>query len=157
MLQYLSVLLVARGPKPNTVFDMQPHQCQVKGMITSLESVSWNMKNYICLAVQITSVIWGVKYVMLLILEHWMVEYSNLQHLYTSKKSRAGTTDIRNGKKKKKYSCLGGLPQCSAVILCFIFERCWNTLRLGVCLGWKAGVNKVFCSGVSEPFVMEKN
>lgn len=31
-----------------------------------------------------------------------MVEYSNLQHLYTSKKSRAGTTDIRNGEKKKK-------------------------------------------------------
>ncbi|PKU41107.1 rna-directed dna polymerase from mobile element jockey- hypothetical protein [Limosa lapponica baueri] len=31
MLQHLNVFLVVRGPKLNTVFEVQPHQCQVKG------------------------------------------------------------------------------------------------------------------------------
>ncbi|KAK4827170.1 LOW QUALITY PROTEIN: hypothetical protein QYF61_015132 [Mycteria americana] len=30
-LQHLNVLLVVRGPKLNTVFEVQPHQCQVQG------------------------------------------------------------------------------------------------------------------------------
>ncbi|KAK4811346.1 hypothetical protein QYF61_027588 [Mycteria americana] len=30
-LQHLNVSLVVRGPKPNTVFKVQPHQCQVQG------------------------------------------------------------------------------------------------------------------------------
>ncbi|KAK4809986.1 hypothetical protein QYF61_004438 [Mycteria americana] len=31
MLQHLKVSLVMRGPKPNTVFELQPHQCRVQG------------------------------------------------------------------------------------------------------------------------------
>jgi len=31
MLQQLSVLLVMRGPKLNTVLEVWPHQCQVQG------------------------------------------------------------------------------------------------------------------------------
>jgi len=31
MLQHLTVLLVLRGPKLNTVLEVQPHQCQVQG------------------------------------------------------------------------------------------------------------------------------
>ncbi|KAK4810721.1 hypothetical protein QYF61_007695 [Mycteria americana] len=30
-LQHLNVSLVARGPKPNTVFEVRPHQCRVQG------------------------------------------------------------------------------------------------------------------------------
>ncbi|KAK4825882.1 hypothetical protein QYF61_003156 [Mycteria americana] len=30
-LQHLSVFLVVRGPKPNTVFEVRPHQCRVQG------------------------------------------------------------------------------------------------------------------------------
>ncbi|KAK4810751.1 LOW QUALITY PROTEIN: hypothetical protein QYF61_007725 [Mycteria americana] len=30
-LQHLSVLLVLRGPKVNTVFEVRPHQCRVQG------------------------------------------------------------------------------------------------------------------------------
>ncbi|KAK4823264.1 hypothetical protein QYF61_000231 [Mycteria americana] len=30
-LQHFNVLLVVRGPKPNTVFEVQPHQCRVQG------------------------------------------------------------------------------------------------------------------------------
>ncbi|KAK4814368.1 LOW QUALITY PROTEIN: hypothetical protein QYF61_017781 [Mycteria americana] len=36
MLQHLNVSLVVRGPKLNTVFEVRPHQCRVRGMITSL-------------------------------------------------------------------------------------------------------------------------
>ncbi|KAK4823866.1 hypothetical protein QYF61_007622 [Mycteria americana] len=31
MLQHLNIFLVVRGPKLNTVFQVQPHQCQVQG------------------------------------------------------------------------------------------------------------------------------
>ncbi|KAK4832371.1 hypothetical protein QYF61_022226 [Mycteria americana] len=30
-LQHLNVFLLVRGPKPNTVFEMRPHQCQAQG------------------------------------------------------------------------------------------------------------------------------